>query len=129
MTRSVRTSLQTAAAALLALTVALAGRWPVLAQAPTPAASVTFSQTKQSDLQEWLTYLSSDELLGRETFSEGYGVAAQYIASRLEQWGVKPLGDHGTYFQMVKLKGYRVTRNSSVTVTVNGQTRTFKHGD
>ena len=30
---------------------------------------------------------------------------------------------------MVKLKGYRVTRNSSVTVDVNGQSKTFKHGD
>jgi hypothetical protein len=32
-------------------------------------------------------------------------------------------------FQSVKNRGYRVTRNSSVTVQVNGETRTFKHGD
>jgi len=29
----------------------------------------------------------------------------------------------------VRLNGYKVTRNSSVTIESNGQTRTFKHGD
>ena len=42
---------------------------------------------------------------------------------------MKPMGDDGTYFQTVKNRGYRVTRNSSVTVEVNGESRTFKHGD
>src|SRR6185295_14201503 len=35
----------------------------------------------------------------------------------------------GTYFQPVKLKTYRTTINSSVTVESNGQAKTFKHGD
>ena len=39
------------------------------------------------------------------------------------------MGDDGTYFQSVKNRGYRITRNSSVTVEVNGKSRTFKHGD
>ena len=43
--------------------------------------------------------------------------------------GVKPMGDEGGYFQSVKNRGYRVTRNSSVTVETGGQTKTFKHGD
>ncbi len=38
------------------------------------------------------------------------------------------MGDDGTYFQTVKLRGYRVTANSSVTVEVNGESKTFKHG-
>jgi hypothetical protein len=62
-------------------------------------------------------------------YTEGYGLAAAYVADHLRQWGVKPMGDNGTYFQSVKNRGYRVTRNSSVTVEVNGQSRTFKHGD
>ena len=68
-------------------------------------------------------------LQGRQIYTEGYGLAAAYIADHLRQWGVKPMGDDGTYFQSVKMRGYRVTRNSSVTVEVNGQSRTFKHGD
>jgi hypothetical protein len=103
--------------------------WRLLAQAPTPATGVRYAQVVESDLKEWLSYLASDELQGRQVFTEGYGRATQYIAERLKSFGVKPLGDNGTYLQPVKLKGYHVTRNSTVTLDVNGQSRTFKHGD
>ena len=83
----------------------------------------------ESDLKTWLTYLASDELQGRRTYTEGLGTAAGYIASHLQQWGVKPAGDDGTYLQVVKVQGIRITSNASVTVDVNGQSRTFKDGD
>jgi hypothetical protein len=81
------------------------------------------------DLREWLSYLASDELQGRQVYTEGLGLAGAYIADHLKQWGVKPLGDNGTYFQQVKALGIREQSRSSVTVTVNGQTRTFKDGE
>lgn len=85
---------------------------------------------QEKDLREWLTYLSSDELQGRQLFSEGYGNATQYVAERLREMGVKPIGDNGTYFQIVKQKGYRITNNSSVTVEAPGKPPvTFKHGE
>src|SRR5687767_9990355 len=102
---------------------------PLLAQAPEPSKGVKFATLSEADAKEWLTYLASDALQGRRVFTEGYGLAASYIAERLRSWGVKPIGDDGTYFQSVKYKSYRVTRNSSVTVTVGTETRTFKHGD
>ena len=79
-------------------------------------------------LKEWLTYIASDELQGRGTYTEGLGLAAGYIADHLRTWDVKPAGDNGTYFQTVKVHGVRTTSRSSVTVQVNGQTRTFKDG-
>lgn len=103
--------------------------WRLAAQGPEPAKRVKYSQIGQADLKEWLTYLSSDELGGRQVFTEGFGLASQYIADHLKEWGVKPLGSNGTYLQPVKLRGYRVTRNSSVSIEVNGETKTFKHGD
>jgi hypothetical protein len=135
-----RTSLKTASVAIVvaaAFAVVPARPWSVLAQGPAPAAApapapatgVRFAQLSQTDAQEWLTYLASDLLQGRQVFTEGYGLAAAYIAGHLKTWGLKPLGDDGTYFQTVKRRGYRVTRNSSVTVTVKGQSRTFRHGD
>jgi hypothetical protein len=81
------------------------------------------------DLREWLSYLASDELQGRQVYTEGLGLAGAYIADHLKQWGVKPLGDNGTYFQQVKALGIREQSRSSVTVSVNGQTRTFKDGE
>ena len=84
---------------------------------------------QQEPLKEWLTYIASDELQGRATYSEGLGLAAGYISSHLAQWGVKPAGDHGTYLQVVKVLGVRTTSRATVTVEVNGQSRTFNDGD
>jgi hypothetical protein len=108
--------------------------WKLLAQntpaaAPQPATGIKYAAISPDEMKEWLTYLSSDQLQGRQIFTEGFGLAAQYVADHLKQWGVKPLATDGTYFQPVKLKAYRVTRNSTVTVEVNGQAKTFKHGD
>lgn len=100
----------------------------LLAQSP-ERARVKFAQVNVEDMREWLGYLASDELQGRQTFTEGYGLAASYVAGLLKQWGVKPLGENGTYFETVRIRGYKVTRNSSLTVTSNGTSRTFKHGD
>ena len=83
----------------------------------------------EPDLKTWLTYLSSDELQGRATYTEGLGLAAGYIAAQLAQWGVKPAGDNGTYLQLVKVEGVRTNSRASVTVNVNGQSRTFKDGE
>jgi hypothetical protein len=91
---------------------------------PTGVSAIT-----AADLKEWLTYLASDQLQGRATYTEGLGLAASYIAEHLKAWGVKPAGDDGSYFQVVKVLGVNVTRNSTVTVTANGQTRTFKDGE
>ena len=99
------------------------------AQAPTPAKGVKFARITPAELTEYLTYLSSDQLTGRQIYSEGYGLAAGYIQEHLRRWGVKPLGENGTYLQAVKSRGYKVTRKSTVTVTVGGQTKTFSHGD
>ncbi|HJR57943.1 MAG TPA: hypothetical protein VJ813_01035, partial [Vicinamibacterales bacterium] len=109
-------------ALLIALLTAGAGAQPA------PAARGA-AQISQADLRQWLTYLASDELQGRQTYTEGLGLAAGYIASQLGQWGVKPAGDNGTYLQTVKVRGIRTDSNASVTVDVNGQSRTFKDGE
>jgi hypothetical protein len=108
------------------LTAVLLFQGPGLAQVrkPTGVSAIT-----QADMKEWLTYIASDQLQGRQVFTEGLGLAGAYIADHLKQWGVKPGGDDGSYFQVVKLLGVNVKRNSTVTVTVNGQTKTFKDGE
>ena len=81
------------------------------------------------EMKQWLSYLASDELQGRQVFTEGLGLAAAYIADHLKTWGVRPGGDAGTYYQTVKVLGMRTTSRSTVTVNVRGQTRTFADGD
>lgn len=101
----------------------------VQAQVFAPIRGVKLSQITPAELTEYLTYLSSDQLTGRQIYTEGYGLAAGYIQEHLRQWGVKPIGENGTYLQTVKSRGYKVTRNSTVTVEVGGQTKTFKQGE
>jgi hypothetical protein len=80
------------------------------------------------ELKDWLAYISSDELEGRNTFSEGLGLAAAYIAEHLKSWGIRPGGDSGSYFQRVAVLGVKSDNHSTVTVEAGGQTRTFENG-
>ena len=50
------------------------------------------------DLKESLTYLASDELEGRLPGSNGGKLAAEYVASKFELYGITPGGEDG-YFQ------------------------------
>jgi hypothetical protein len=109
----------------LVITFALAS----LATQPYAAAQRDRGAIREEDLREYLTYIASDGLEGRATYAEGLGLAAAYIAGHLREWGVDPGGDNGTYFQRVASLGVRTTRLSTLTVTVGGQTRTFKDNE
>ncbi len=106
----------------------------LLAQVLSTALSAARDEPPQSppvrveDARQWLTYLASDELQGRQVYTEGLGLAGAYIASQLRTAGVKPAGDGGTYFQSVRVLGVNTRSRSSVTVTVGGQSRTFADG-
>ena len=93
------------------------------------AQNIPTSVLSTDAMRTWLTYLSSDDLEGRGTFSEGLGLAATYIADQLKDGGVAPGGDHGSYFQRVPVLGIRNMDRSTLTVEVKGQTRTFRDGE
>jgi hypothetical protein len=59
-----------------ALVVALSGAWPGSFGRPVSAASPGLSLINGSEMQEWLSYIASDELQGRATYSAGLGLAA-----------------------------------------------------
>jgi Zn-dependent M28 family amino/carboxypeptidase len=59
-------------------------------------------------------FLAHDLLQGREAGSTGYQIAAEYVAALLAQYGAKPAGDNGTYFQTVPLRAYRQSEHGSV---------------
>ncbi len=82
-----------------------------------------------TDLREWLTYLASDELEGRAVYTEGLGLAAGYVQTHLQSWGLSPRGDNGGFLQTVKVRSVKTTNRSSVTVQVGRESRTFKDGD
>ena len=114
---------------LLAGSVALALAITAVPGSVARAAGAGAKSISAFDLKTWLTTISSDEFEGRATFSEGLGLAASYLAGELRVIGVKPGGDNGSYFQRVRVLGVKAASHNTITVTVNGHSRTFKDGE
>ena len=55
-------------------------------------------------LKDYLYYVASDEMEGRDTPSRGLDLTAKFIALNLKRWGFKPAGDDGTFFQKIALR-------------------------
>ncbi|MBP1634529.1 MAG: putative aminopeptidase [Acidobacteria bacterium] len=102
-----------ALALALGLPLLLPSSSPALPQAAT--ASYTVTAVKQpafraaadgitaAQLKDYLSYVASDEMEGRDTPSRGLDATAKFIATLLSRWGVKPAGDQGSYFQRIEL--------------------------
>jgi len=61
-----------------------------------------------AELRDYLTFIASDEMEGRDTPSRGLDTTAKFIALNLSRWGFKTAGDDGTYFQRIALRRDRV---------------------
>lgn len=71
-----------------------------------PSAAFAALETIDPEHIRWhVRFLSHDLLEGRGTGQRGGELAAQYIATQFAEYGLKPAGDNGTYFQKVPLVG------------------------
>jgi hypothetical protein len=61
-----------------AAVLTIAQPWTLLAQAPVPS-KVRFAAISETDMREYLGYLASDALQGRQIYTEGYGLAAPML--------------------------------------------------
>jgi hypothetical protein len=68
---------------------------------PHTAEQSTLPAINPDALRAHITFLAHDLLQGRDTGSEGYAIAAQYMVSHFTQYGLKPAGDNGSYLQQV----------------------------
>lgn len=60
-----------------------------------------------NQMKDYLTFIASDEMEGRDTPSRGLDTTAKFLAMNLSRWGFKPAGDNGTFFQNIDLLRYR----------------------
>ncbi len=100
-----------------------------LAQAPvriTPAERRIAETITADKLSNWLHFVASDAMAGRDTPSQGLDVTAEFLKMKLSRWGFKPAGDNGTFFQKMVLKR-DVIDAAETFVTVNGQK--FDYGE
>src|SRR5215813_9135048 len=79
-----------------------------------------------AQLRNYLTFIASDEMEGRDTPSRGLDTTAKFIALYLQRWGFKPAGDDGTFFQKIALRRDALDASKSA-AEINGQK--FSFGD
>lgn len=56
-----------------------------------------------AQLKDYLSFIASDFMEGRDTPSRGLDLTAQFLAMNLSRWGFKPAGDEGSYLQKIAL--------------------------
>ncbi len=71
-------------------------------------------------LRDYLFYVASDEMEGRDTPSRGLDLTAKFIALNLKRWGFKPAGDDGSFFQKIALARNQ-TDSAKTQIEINGQ--------
>ncbi len=114
--------------ALVPFLLALAG---CSASPPSPEAIRAAGEVITPDsLESHMRFLADDALMGRETASPGYAVAADYVAAHFQELGLEPAGTGGTWFQEVPFMKTKLDESkSSLTMTAGGRTRKLPYGD
>ncbi len=83
----------------------------------TPAEKKAAEGVTAKQLSDYLYFVASDEMEGRDTPSRGLDTVAKFIGMNLSKWGFKPAGDNGTYYQKIALhRDQIVPSGTSVTV-------------
>jgi Zn-dependent M28 family amino/carboxypeptidase len=77
-----------------------------------------------AQIKDYLSFIASDGMEGRDTPSRGLDITAHFLAMNLSRWGLKPAGDAGTYFQKIALRRDVIDRTDTK-VVFNNQTLTL----
>src|SRR6516164_8376333 len=73
-----------------------------------PGTAISALQTIDPEkIRAHVRFLSDDLLEGRGTGQRGGDIAAQYIATQFSLYGLKPVGDNGSYMQKVPMVGIK----------------------
>ncbi len=101
----------------------------VLAETKT---EITVAEKKMAEnitaaqLKDYLYFVASDEMEGRDTPSRGLDLTAKFIGTMLSRWNFKPAGDDGTFYQKIALVTESPDAVNSM-LKVGGQN--FKYGE
>ncbi len=79
-----------------------------LSPADAAQAEKAMSAISPQGIEAHMRFLSSAPLEGRGPGTNGYEIAALYIATEMEALGLRPAGTNGDWFQQVPLRQYKV---------------------
>src|SRR4051812_31911286 len=116
----------------LALAGALTSAFAQKSSKPSAGASpaqTAINNVNPENIRAHVRFLASDLLEGRGTGQRGGDIAAEYIGTQFATYGLKPIGDNGSYLQKVDMLGIKTKPESSFSVTTEkGQKLDLKHG-
>src|SRR6187551_3003167 len=81
---------------------------------PAPSPGPTFTPER---FRAHVAFLADDLLEGRDTGSRGHEIAARYVASQFDSYGLQPGGTGGWFQQVPFQKTTRGADKGSITVT------------
>ena len=73
--------------------------------------------------------LAADAMLGRKSGEPGGRMAAEYIVSRLKEWGLEPAGLQGTFYQDLTVEYTDIARDATLEILDWGKKREFVYGE
>ncbi len=93
----------------------------------------TSAQIEERNVRAEMGFLASDALQGRGSGTQFERLAAQYIGSQLQQFGVEPAGENDasgnkTYLQTVNITRNSFAGNPKLTYSANNSSVTLEHG-
>jgi hypothetical protein len=95
-----------------------------LTQPPATARTAAASPITEADVRAHMMFLASDALNGRASGSRDEWIAATYLGSQMQQWGLEPMGDDGGFVQQIPID--RPQTAAPPTLAIDG--KTFTHG-
>lgn len=91
---------------------------------PAVTSQVGVEQITADQIKDYLYFIASDEMEGRDTPSRGLDITAKFLATNLGLWKLKPAGDDGTFFQRIALRRDLIDKEQT-RVELNGQPLAF----
>tara|TARA_R110001592_G_scaffold63072_4_gene193042 strand:- start:9798 stop:11468 length:1671 start_codon:yes stop_codon:yes gene_type:complete len=76
-------------------------------------------QVNENNIRAHIEFLADDTLLGRDTGSDGYQIAANYVKSYFKQLGLTPMGEQAGFEQQVTFRKAFLEENSAKLSVIN----------
>lgn len=77
-----------------------------------------FHTITSEEMMTWVEKLCSPEFNGRLTGTPEYLASAEWVAGKFREWGIKPAGDIGTYFQWFNLPYTTLNETGSLVLNI-----------
>lgn len=78
-----------------------------------------FHTINSGEMMDWIQTLCSPAFNGRLTGTPEYIASAEWVASKFSEWGIKPAGDNGSFFQWFDMPYTVVNDIGSLTLNLS----------